>query len=67
MQYDGILGRDFFEDKQSITNYCDQQVIMGDVVMKFDPIPNKANRENRKLILKARSENIVKLPTNSLD
>jgi len=24
IQYDGILGRNFFEDKQSIINYCDQ-------------------------------------------
>ena len=29
IQYDGILGRNLFEDKQSIINYCDQQVIMG--------------------------------------
>ena len=28
-QYDGSLGRNFFEDKQSIINYFDQQVIMG--------------------------------------
>ena len=56
IQYDGILGWNFFEDKAS--NYYDQQVIMGDVVVKFDPKP--------KLTLKARSENIVKLPTKSL-
>jgi len=66
IQYDGILGRNFFEDKQSIINYCDQQVIMGDVVVKFDPKPDKVNSENCKLTLKARSENIVKLPTKSL-
>ena len=37
IQYDGILGRDFFEDKQGIINYCDQQITMGDIVVKFDP------------------------------
>jgi hypothetical protein len=61
IQYDGILGRNFFEDK---TNYCDQQV-MGDVV-KFDPKPDKTNSENCKPILKARTEIIMKLPTKSL-
>jgi len=39
---------------------------MGDVVVKFDPKPDKANSKNCKLTLKARSENIVKLPTKSL-
>ena len=66
IQYDGILGRNFFEVKQSIANYCDQQVIIGDLVVKFDSKPDKANSENCKLTLKDRSENIVKLPTNSL-
>jgi hypothetical protein len=66
IQYDGILGRNFFEDKQSIINYCDQQSIMGAVVVKFDPKPHKISSENCKLTLKARSENIVKLPTKSM-
>jgi len=65
MQYDDILGRNFFEDKQSIINYCDQQIIMRDVVVKFDPKPDKISCENCKLTLKVRSENIVKLPTKS--
>ena len=39
IQYDDILGWNFFEDKQNIINYCDQQVIMGDVVLEFDPKP----------------------------
>ena len=59
IQYDGILGRDFFEDKQSIISYCDQQIIMGDVVVKFDPKLDKTSGENCKLTLKARFENIV--------
>ena len=34
--------------------------------MKFGPKPDKISSENCKLTLKARSENIVKLPTKSL-
>jgi len=34
--------------------------------VKFDPKPDKVNRENCKLALKASSENIVKLSTKSL-
>ena len=66
IQYDGILGRNFFEDKQNIINYCGQQIIMGDVVVKFHPKPDKISNENYKLTLKARSENIVNLPTKSM-
>jgi hypothetical protein len=66
IQYDGILGPNLLEDKQSTINYCDQQVIMGHVIVKFDPKPDEDNSENCKLTLKARSENIVKLPTKSL-
>jgi len=66
IKYDAILGRNFFEDKQSIINYCDQQLIMGDVVVKFDPKPYKISSENCMLNLKARSQNIVKLPTKSM-
>jgi hypothetical protein len=50
-KYDGILGRNIFEGKQSIINYCDQQVIMGDVFVKFDPQPAKTNNKNCKLTL----------------
>jgi hypothetical protein len=39
---------------------------MGDVVVKFDPKPDKVNSKNCKRTLKTRSENIVKLPTKSL-
>jgi hypothetical protein len=34
--------------------------------VRFDPKPDKINGENCKLTLKARSENIVKLPTTSM-
>jgi len=66
IQYDVILGRDFFEDKQSMISHCDRQISTGDVVVRFDPKPDKINGENCKLTLKARSENIVKLPTKSM-
>ena len=39
---------------------------MGDVVVKFDPKPDKISSENCKLTLKARAGNIVKLPTKSM-
>jgi hypothetical protein len=66
IHYDGILGRNFFDDKQSIINYCDQQIVMGNVVVKLDPKSATANSRNCKLSLKARSENIMKLPTKSV-
>jgi hypothetical protein len=66
IHYDRNLGRDFFEDKQSVINYCVQQIIMGDVVVKFDPKPDRAHSKDCKLTLRARSENIVKLPSESL-
>ena len=34
--------------------------------MRLDPKPNKINGDNCKLTLKARSKNIVKLPTKSM-
>ena len=45
IQYDGILGRNFFEDKQSIINYCNQRVIMGNVFVKCDTKPDKIKRK----------------------
>ena len=47
-------------------NYCDQEIMLGDVVVKFDPKPDKASSENCRLALKARSEYIVKLPNKSM-
>ena len=41
IQYGGILGLNSFEDKQSVINHCDQQIIVGDVVVKYDPRPEK--------------------------
>jgi len=39
---------------------------MGNVVVKFDPKLDKTDADTCKLTLKARSENIVKLPTKSM-
>jgi hypothetical protein len=36
--HDAILGKDFFETKRSVINYCSRQVIMNDEVVNFDPI-----------------------------
>jgi hypothetical protein len=61
-QYDGILGQDFWKDKRATINYCDRIITMGEVVINFDETDKVVN-ETRKLKLKARTENIVKLPT----
>ena len=31
LQWDGILGKDFLEEKESIINYCSRQIIMNDL------------------------------------
>lgn len=63
-QYDGILGRDFWEDKRANISYCDRRVTMGNVVIDFDPKTNGTDT-SRKIKLRARCENIVRLPTLS--
>jgi hypothetical protein len=63
---DGILGKDFFESKQATIDYVRKEVIMGKVALKFDN--NKQTRAKNKeilVVLKPRSETIVKLPTKS--
>jgi hypothetical protein len=63
LQYDGILGRDFWESKKAVISYCNREFLMEDVVIKFDP-KDSGERDNiLKVTLKARSENYVKLPT----
>jgi hypothetical protein len=64
-RYDGILGRGFWEDKEANISYCDREIVMGDVIISFDPKTNEAEREPYKLTLKARTESIVELPTTS--
>jgi hypothetical protein len=65
-QYDGILGRDFWEDKRATISYCDRKVIMGDVVIKFDSKKEAFSNDPHKITLKPRAECIVKLPTSSV-
>jgi hypothetical protein len=62
-QYDGLLGRDFWENKEATINYCDRTIIMGEVVLDFDNKTDRAASKHCKLTLKARTEHIVKLPT----
>jgi hypothetical protein len=62
---DGILGRDFVEDKRTNISYCDREIVMGDVIISVDPKTNRVERKPYKLTLKARTESIVGLPTTS--
>ena len=39
LQYDGILGRDFLEERESVINYCSRQIIMNEVFIDFDVKP----------------------------
>jgi hypothetical protein len=63
LQFDGVLGRDFWERAKAVITYCIREIRMEDVVVRFDPKDNSAKKEISSLTLKARSENIVKLPT----
>jgi hypothetical protein len=36
LQYDGILGRDFWE-KNAVISYCNREILMEDIIIKFDP------------------------------
>jgi hypothetical protein len=64
-QYDAILGKDFFEVREGVINYCTRQIIMDEVVVQFDPKPSANKTEPYRLTLKARTENIVTIPTTS--
>ena len=65
LQYDGILGKDFLEERESVINYCSRQIIKnGEVFVNFDVKPCVNNTEPCRLTLKARTENIVNIPTN---
>ena len=64
--YGAILGKDFFEMKENVINYCSHQIIMNDeVVVNFDPKPSANKTEPCRLTLKARRENIVEVLTSS--
>jgi hypothetical protein len=63
---DGILGRDFFEDKQATIDYVRKEIVMGRVRLKFDDDRQirEQDREIR-ITLKPRCETIVRIPTIS--
>ena len=66
LPYDAILGKDFFEMREGVINYCSRQIIMNnEVVVNFDPKSSANKTEPCRLTLKARTENIVGLPTFS--
>jgi hypothetical protein len=49
MLYDGILGKDFFEEK---INYMRKEIILGKFVLKFDKErqPERSNKEVRVIL-----------------
>jgi hypothetical protein len=51
-QYYGILGRDFWDDKKATINCCHIEIIMGDIIIKFDSKKDE-NKKSRKCTLKA--------------
>jgi hypothetical protein len=63
LQYDGVLGRDFWERKKAVISYCDGEILMQYVVIKFDPKDSGARENISNITLKTRSENYMKLPT----
>ena len=64
--YDAILGKDFLEERESVINYCSRQIVMNDeVVVGFDTKSGSIKKEPCRLTLKARSEHIISVPTDS--
>ena len=59
LPYDAILGKDFFETREGVINYCSREIIMNDeVIVNFDPKPTANKTEPCRLTLKARTEMI---------
>ena len=65
MQYDAILGKDFLEERESVINYCSRQLVMNELIVKFDPKPRAIKTEPCRRTFRARTENIVSVPTTS--
>jgi hypothetical protein len=66
LQCDGILGRDFLEERGSVIKYCSRQIIMNnEVIINFDEKSCVDQPTPCKLTIKARSECIVYIPTHS--
>ena len=52
LPYDAILGKDFFETRESVINYCSRQIIMNDeVIVNFDSKPTANITEPCRLTL----------------
>jgi len=64
--YDEILGEDFFISKRARIDYKNREIVMGNVNLKFDDkfLSDERVREGS-IVLKARCETVVKVPTNS--
>jgi len=65
MHYDAILGKDFLEERESVINYCSRQIVMNDKVVGFDTKSGSIKKEPCRLTLKARSQHIISVPTDS--
>jgi hypothetical protein len=66
LHYDAISGKDFLEEEGSVINYCSPQLIMeNEVTVNFDPKPSANKLEPCRLTVRARTENIVEIPTSS--
>jgi hypothetical protein len=64
--YDGILGQDFFTSKKAQIDIQGREIIMGDVKLEFDDRVRSGGQEKQiTVILKPRSETIVKLPASA--
>ena len=62
-RYDGILGQDFWKDKEATINYCNRVISMGDVVLDFHDKPHVTTDLTPLQTIRARTESIVRLPT----
>ena len=65
MHYDAILGKDFLDEREIVINYCSHQIVMNEVIVKFDPKPRAVKTEPCRRTLKARTENVVTVLTTS--
>ena len=64
--YDGILGQDFFASKKANIDFQKREIVMGDVKLKFDErVRSDEQGKQITIVLKARCETIVKMPTTS--
>lgn len=65
MQHDGILGKDFWQSKRAKINYLKGEIVMPNLKIKFDAHDACMSNAVYEVKLPARSEVIVRLPTNS--